>query len=407
MNQPPNNQSQKYVQPPVPTNPITPPAQNQGAYSYAPKKPVNKGLVAALIAIPAALVLLIGGAVAAYNLWYQNPDRVIATALSGAMTATSGTANANITSEDSDYKVEAQIDTSFNQDGAKADISFNMKSGSATAEVKGSAVIINKDSSSEVYAMVDGLNESYESMYGSSLYSYAPDMSSLFKIIDGQWVVATDEDFASDGVFGSEAKYIDEQCVADFQTKFKTDKSYSREITNAYKNNIFIDVAKELGSKDGNLGYQIQINKDKLNDFLETVKSSKIVTAYRDCATDEGKESIDQTIDGLIDSAGEYADDINDTTVVVWIDRWSHELKTTTISYEDEYNAKTEIVIDTDYTANVTIEAPDNAMPAKEFTEKVTAEYEKFTKQLFGSTYDYGNNSSGSMLDLDSFVNIT
>ena len=114
-NQPvvPTEPQQPAVSAPIPTStpPTGPQPQPPTVLSASPQTPKKsrKGLIIGSI-IAGALVLFGGGGVLAYNVWYQNPEKVIFDAITHAMTAKSATGKGEISLKSDEFALKVTFD---------------------------------------------------------------------------------------------------------------------------------------------------------------------------------------------------------------------------------------------------------------------------------------------------------
>ena len=333
---------QNETQPVVPVETtVAPVAQQPAAPQPASVKPKNTKLRIIIASI--VTVVLLGGGVAAYNLWYQNPDKVVHDGFANVLThkgslTADGTFTVGNDNMDGKYVLNA-MRTEKNEATGTMSISMKIKEGGLkdqTIELQGAGVYaadgtvyfkvtnIKKTVSTIINKYVSDLADRYQKMgYNITEAQQQSARESMHKQIDAsvaklenQWIKVSASDMEDD-----DAKEY--KCYTDAFKKLST-KENTNELTDVYKKNQFIVVGKKLGSKDGSLGYDVTIDKTKAKAFGEATKNTAVAKALDACEDKDGKKTTD--------SAAKTSDTTEVKTFQVWVSRWSHQL--TKVIYE-------------------------------------------------------------------------
>jgi hypothetical protein len=249
---------------PVTSTPVGAAAQPQPVGFQQPLRKKKTGLIVGSI-VAGALVVLGGTGALAYNLWYQNPDKVVHDAIINAIEAKAlaGTSEFVMTTKDMTMKVsiDGKAVDSEGMLHAKAVIETRGAAEKMSLKLEGSALY--KDEIA--YIKLDNVKEIFDTYLAQMPMLDAQTMKQVTKIInkiDGQWVSIKASDYED------VSKEVSEQqtCISDASKKLSNDKEARRELTNLYSENRIIEVKDKLGSDDekidGSLGYEIGINND-------------------------------------------------------------------------------------------------------------------------------------------------
>jgi predicted transcriptional regulator YdeE len=284
------------------------------------KKPLIIGLIIGL------LVVLAGTSVAAYNLWYQNSDKVLTDAVMNAVKAktasytgtvaittnddsgdTTGTAKLTINGKNSGDASEVNVTLAMTNEGK--DYSF---SGAGLFDKDGNLFLkVNN-----VRDIIDELNENKATMPKS--------IDDLIAKVDGNWIKVSASDLKE---FSAEAGET-QTCVTDAMKKLENDSKATKEIADLYRNNQFVVVKEKLPSLDGSLGYVIDTDSSKGRTFMAGLKNT---TAFKEIQKCNEDLSLDEN-----DFFKESSDTSTKSRVEVWVDRWSHQLTKIHITGSDD-----------------------------------------------------------------------
>lgn len=356
--------------------------------SNQPKAPVTKNRKKkniALFSILGVLALLLILGLVLYFVWYQNPRKVVGDMVSNTLwskTPSKYDMTSTVTSKDVDIKLTGNgAGTILNGSQAtiKADISIKMNNQPITTTLNVDTVV---DKDFNMYMKLKDAKKTAAQLE-DAFFSASPDAKSLnaeqkaeakkmiagyvdpvVSKLDNQWVKVTKDDL----------KQIDpkleklQPCIAETATMFVNDREVKNQLTDAYMKNEFLKVEKELGNKNGSIGYTLGIDKEKANKFGEATKDSKIAKKVKDCAEQVGS-STDRASKNVNEQTADATNEIN-----VWIDQWSHKLtrvEMTTKSKDGSTTAKTEQNIS--YSGVPAVTVPSDARSASEVAKEIQA----------------------------------
>ena len=279
------------------------------------RKPLVVGLVVA-----AVIALLGGSSVMAYNVWFQNPQKVVSDALFNAVTAKTSIYKGKIAIDDQGTKVV--VDMTTKQSAATGSLDAKMTATMAKKDYtfNGSALV---DGSNDLYFKVDNLSSivtELKSQLGTLVLdpAFSSTIDKLVAKLDSKWVKVSSADLKD---FNNDFASV-KTCTDDTIKKFKDDKASIVELTDVYKKNSFITIDKSLGTKNGSLGYQVTTDSKIAKAFGDGLKTTKVYKAMHDC---DPTFVIDESTFGT-------TSDTEKGTVDLWVSRWSHQITELTFS---------------------------------------------------------------------------
>lgn len=367
------------IEPYLPQSGLLPQPATSPIVLAAGKKGKRKWLL--LIAIIVAILLVLGGgAIAAYS-WYQNPQKVVNDAL------VSSVIRAKTVINDGSLKItsdEADVELTFK--GQLDDSSMNQTIGMAITprddtyakigviNVAGDMVYSNDKTLyfklNDVLptyqklrdALIDVQVESYRQWGYSStsdeIASIRKTMDDMYLPIvrefDGRWVKVTAEEIG-----GATDSFGATDCVTEALMKVNDDDAKMKEIIDVYQNHAFINVKETLGTRDGQMGYLLDLDEAKAKDFGKAFEETSIGQDVKACDL-----PADEDTDGseIMPS---------NTRVEIWVGQWSHDVRRIVAEGRDD-DSSTDIKLDitTDFKSDVSVEIPSDAIPFKDIQAK-------------------------------------
>lgn len=351
-----------------------------------PKAPVTKKRKKkniALFSVLGVLALLLILGLVLYFVWYQNPRKVVGDMMSNALWSKAPAKynmTSTVTSKDATIKLTGQGAGAMltgSQVNMKADISVKVQGQPINAALNVDTVI---DKDLNLYMKLKDARQTATKIE-DAFFETSPEMKSLtpeqkvearkmvasyvdpiVNKLDNQWVKVTKDDL----------KQIDpkleklQPCIAETANMFVNDGEVKNQLTSAYTKNEFVKVEKELGNKNGSIGYTLGIDKEKAKKFSEATKDSKIAKKVQECVEQMGGSS-DRTSKNMKDQADDATSEVN-----VWVDQWSHKLtrvEMTVKSKDGSTTTKTEQNIS--YSSVPAVTVPSDARPASEVAKEI------------------------------------
>ncbi len=390
------------VQPATVSGPSVTPAQSPQtgeslpAPSASPQKPRKKkwmvgGIVAAII------VVLLAAAGSAYAFWYQNLERVVGQAMAQLMTESAANTSTLITSDSElatglmnvkfkEFRLDAGGDTAVPVGDMNASMTIELNGRDYT--VGGKARIVEDRS---VYFQIVDLKDlvaKVASDFAGAEFEIPADVMTELEAIQNKWVKVTTEDMGGDA-----ETYT---CVLDAYERISSNKELMDENAELYEQHAFVTVKEQVESRNGNLGYNVEFDTDKLSEYMRASADSKATAELEKCEGYDSDET-QQEFEGQLDSANATAPKVD---MVVWVSRFGHELRQVdyTITAENSMSAD-DIVFQGQTTfeyGEFSVDAPAESVPFSDWLETVD--------RLNTTVEDAYNDAFMNTLDSDSTV---
>lgn len=309
--------------------------------SVAPVKK-KKGLMIGLL-LTALVVLGLG---LAYVYWYQNQNKVVSDAVLNALAADSLTYTGTVTNVGK-TKMVVTLNGGAAMKGGTVNAQFAFDVDGKKYTLDGNGII---DGKSDLYVKVrniDGLVNNYRRAIPVESQGL---FDQIIAKIDDKWVKISSED-----VKGFSAEFANiQKCTAELAKKVQTDKNIENELMNTYKNHPFITIDKNLGAKNGSLGYVLSSDQNVAKEFAKEYKKSSLYESMVKC-----DDSFAIKDDDVLE---QYKDEVSTkASVEVWVDRWTHQITklslkddnesgTTNVAFEPKFNRPVSIITPKDST---------------------------------------------------------
>jgi hypothetical protein len=304
--------------PEIPHTPPPPEYQSPQPLTVPAKKSKKK----LVLGIVAAVVLVLGSAGAAFGLWYNKPENVVADSYMKMLTATSseGVLTAKVSDEGSPtFSLSGGYKQSVGKEvlgNAKVEIDDNGKKYTLDSNFA-----VSKDQT--YYVKLDKLRETIDGLTESQpiIGLYTEMFDDVINSVDGKWVSISQSDLKE--LTGEDQTDKELACVDQKYNEFLKDASQQNELKNLYQKHMFIKV-KALGTEtvDGVLSnrYLLESDVKAADAFANGAKSLKVFKNIDGCLErDLAKEINDEIKDAVELDEGEK------TTAEYWVGVWSHE----------------------------------------------------------------------------------
>lgn len=355
-----------------------------------PPKKNKKGLVIGLI-VAGALALILGGGALAYNVWYQNPQKVVTDAIVNAITAKTVQATGSLKLENDEYtlSIEASTKTTMDADGQAA-IKLTYKADDFAVSVDGEG-IYSADGDmyirvNDLKALVASIEEQSDGQIDFTMFG------GVISKVDSKWVKIGKDDL---GEFSEEYEKS-QKCVAGISKQLDEDASFRRsveaEIKDLYQEHQFILVGDKLGSRtingQGSLGYVLDADAELADAFFTGLADTELGSRLEECNEEIAFDEI------VSDDAKK--DDGTETKAEIWVSRFGHsitELKLTA----DEDGTKGEIIVNPVFNKEESIEIPTDVITLTELKADIEKALEEYYAEYYSALYGaYGSTEATS-----------
>ena len=277
-----------------------------------------------------------------YTFWYQNPKKVVADGIMNALQAQSVAYKGSYV-----VKTGSDISIDFNggaaTKGGNADLKLTMTSLGKKYTLDGSGMVNDKGDLYFKVKNIDGLVQNYRKAVPSSSQ---PLFDKIVAKINDKWIKVSSEDLKS---YSPEVATA-QRCIGETIKKAQDDSKLKSEVIDIYKNYPFIVIDKSLGSKDGSLGYLMNIDQTKAHSFSIAFQKTGLYKTLRACDKNF-KLNVGESASGQKMN--------QNTPVELWVNNWTHHItklvasdkqKTTSLTVVPTFNKPVNVVTPTDAT---------------------------------------------------------
>ena len=365
----------------TPTQPYPP----QGAaFRQSQPRKSRKGLIVGGI-IAGVLVLLGGGGALAYNVWYQNPDKVVHDAIINAMKAKTVQGVGTVVASGDNWNLTVALDGKSDSNAgegvmnAKATVDIGSEAAKMSLTLDGSAMY--KDET--VYVKFDGIRKIFDTFAAqlpTTDQQSIRQVTAIIDKIDARWISIKASDYEDI------SKEVSDQqtCVSEAMKRLSQDDAAIREMTDLYKSSQFIEVAEDgtLGSRDGSLGYRVVVNQENAAAFAEGMGETTYGKALKDCDDTINFKDIATSMRDAKPSESDIK-----PTVELWVSRFGHEVTEFSVRAEDRDNTnnKLEVVFNPEFNTDISIEAPEDAISLKDLMADIEALVKSYSADMYGA----------------------
>ena len=319
-----------------------------------------------IIIVAAVILLLSAGAVLVYKFWYQNPDKVVADALSNALQADSYSYSGTMSGTSSGAEMKITFDGEATRKSGAVNVKLTSDMNGQDITLSGKALIAEEG---DVYVQLGNVGELASSLFGGmGMAMLPPSFSSVIDIVDGQWIRIDADDLTQ---YADTDNQKMTSCIDSIKL-LQANGDAQDELAKLYREHSFIDIDESLDDATINgvdsLGYRLTINQQVLKDFSDKARDIPKVEILKACESDDETE-----LNGEPASLPSFA---------VYISRWGHELTQVKVSDIDSADSQGELVLNTDFNTDVSVQVPQDAMTFEELQAQIEAAMMAYQEQL-------------------------
>ena len=355
---PPNAVIEPEVEPP--TKPVPPsafdtlsaPSEFQ-PIQLQPNKPKSRRKLWIILA--SILVVLIGGSAAAYQFWYQNPEKVITDGVLHALQAKTTTYTGSVGVALGDTKATLNVNGVYDTGAQNLAVDGTIVFQGAELPVKGSALI---DRNSDLYVRFTDLDAAIGSLLPDLPNEAQIGVDRIIAKINGQWVKVEPTEVATYSSMASRTQ----TCWANMVQQTENHASFIEEITASYKKNKFVTVSEQLGQKEGSFGYVLSVDQAMFNSFIGDIKDTEAYRTLHEC--DPSMNLDEQTLAALGNGT--------EARTEVWVSMFSHQITNVSTKMTQRGNEAT-LALNPVFNQPVSVAAPEKAVTLKDLQADIEA----------------------------------
>jgi len=250
-----------------------------------------------------------------YTLWYQNPKKVVADGIVQALNAKSVVYDGAFTTKNSsDIKVE--FNGGAASTGGSVDMKLTLASLGKKYTIDGNGLVNDKGDVYFKIKNIDDLVQNYRKAVPASSHDL---FDQIVAKINDKWIKISSEDLKA---YSADVATT-QKCVTEAFKKMQNNESVRSEVVKIYERYPFIVIDKTLGSKDGSLGYLLNVDQNKAQSFTNAFRDTALYKSLHAC---DNKFNLD-----IGDNKSGSTMNTN-TSFEVWIDNWTHRITKVSIS---------------------------------------------------------------------------
>jgi len=355
----------------------TPPAEQppiMGAINK-PKKKNRKKLIISLVVGSLVTIGLIAGLLW-YLLVFNNPQRALEASIVNAIMSNNSVTEGRLTFEGKgNQKVTIKLKSSDAEKGQELQADITVNAGGSDKTIQFALPKVNvRNTEDATYIKLENVRSSIETAidrYMESVSSPGGAISSrsqtkslketmlkqfetLINEIDGNWIKVSSDDLEQ----SEEAK-----CVMNAVRRAKDDAAVREEIAQAYRNNNFLQIKKDLGTKDGLRGFEIDLSDatlEKRKSFAKALSETTYAKKIKECGGSSSKALDTDSLDFKK----------VDVSLKLWIDNAKRQVRRVEFEGSSQGN-KISLETGVMYGDAKKVEAPSDAKDLKDVLKKI------------------------------------
>jgi hypothetical protein len=265
-----------------------------------------------------------------YTYWYQNPKKVVADGVVQALNAKSVSYKGTFTAK-STSNVEVQFNGAAAVKGGSVDMKLTLASLDKKYTIDGSGLLNDKGDVYFKIKNIDDLAQNYRKAIPATSQGL---FDQIVAKINDKWIKISSEDLKS---YSADVATT-QKCMTEAFKKMQNDETVRSEVVAIYKRYPFIVIDKTLGSKDGSLGYLLNIDQNKAQSFMVAFRGTALYKSLHACDKSLVLDIGDSKSGTTMNQNGIFE---------VWIDSWTHHItkvvvadksKTTNLTVSPSFN---------------------------------------------------------------------
>jgi hypothetical protein len=219
------------------------------------------------------------------------------------------------------------------------------------------------DAKGDLYIKAENLKSlvsQLESDYGSYLpKEIATAINTFVSKIDNQWIRISSDDMKT---YSDESSQT-QKCINNAISDFKKNQTDTKQITDLYQKDPFINMDKKLSEQNGSVGYQLSMNYSNLSSFGIGFVKTNLYKSLASCdktITTPTEKEITDSVDAMQKAENESKKTAT-VTHTVWVSTWGHQItkfETKAIGVGDYSKMSADFKFEPQFNENFTIPAP-------------------------------------------------
>jgi len=345
----------------------------------SPKRGKRALLIIGLIV--GIVVILLGGAYAAFALWYNNPKKVATDVAYGLLVSKTMVSDGKLSltqgTEDGDWKVDLSFATKINNPDVTGqvdamltlsgpqDVNFEMSG--AGMLTKSGALYFKFDRVAKAVEQL--LNEENVKPFVDASPNLKTSIDAFVKKIDGTWI-KVDEDYIKQ--FAEDFRYNEaKQCYQKAYDEFMKDKAQQKQLIDVYQQHEFLQLTgqgMEVLNNTWVNKYALTTDLAKAYDAMSAYEKTDFAKKTAECGKHLSSTETEATKKPTEDELRDQQQELDKAKITLYVATIGHELKRVNVNYDDnDKKLSTNSQINLTQNQPVDVADPEKSIPLKEF----------------------------------------
>lgn len=334
------------------------------------------------IIIVSIIIVLLGAAAAAYQFWYQHPEKVITDGIVHALKAKTTTYTGSVTYASDLGTMKLSVDGVYDAGAQNLNANLAMTHQGQEFSVKGSVLV---DKNSDLYVRLSNLDTVFESYLSDLPAETRANIDKIIAKVNGQWVKIEATELAAYNQTWSRSQ----TCWSNAVQQTENHAGFLEEIASIYQKNKFMAVTEQLAQQEGSFGYVLATDPAKTVAFVRELKNTQAYKTLHEC---DASFEINESDFGTASDGAAYRNE-------VWVGMFNHQITKVT-STMTEGSDKGTLEVRPVFNQPVSVTAPEKSTTLKQ----LQADIEAVIKDIQQAQMRQQGAGSGQSIDDDPFA---